>query len=325
MVRRFVLSTLTLALGSLLAGVPSTEAQYREYLVRGVVVDSNQAPIAGVTITLTHRGSTFRYQTETNAKGEYKAVGIPHGVFDVVVAKEGFETKTLEWTYPTSQQEMRRVSASPIVLLNDALARRIESNQKLQGYLKDAMELLDKRDVDGALAIAQRMLEERPDDPNGLFISGMCYLEQGHIPEATAALSEAAEQLPDYAPAHVRLGVCLQRQDRVDEALSCYDRALSLEPDNRAALYNAGAMLYGAGRGEEAFPYLEKALAAGVEDPNLDEMIGYCELQAGHYAEALPHLERARSRTTDDAQAASLDEILPSLREHVRAAPEREQ
>jgi tetratricopeptide (TPR) repeat protein len=313
-------SVLAAVLALQLSAVPCARALSREYVVAGKVVGTDQQPIAGVTLSLRHRESIFRYKTKTDKNGDYLAVGLPHGTFDVELSKKGYRTVKVEWRYPTPQQQLLRVTAEPVVLVSEEQARRAEVNRRLRGKLAEAMKLLEQRDIEGALAIAQKMLEDKPDDANGLFITGMCLLEQQRVDEAMPALEKAAELLPDYVPAHVRLGVCYQHKGMVDEALASYEHALALEPANVAALYNAGAMLYGASRGAEALPYLERALAAGARNANTYEMAGYLVLQAGNFETALAHFEESRALTTDEAQAASLDEILPGLREHVQKA-----
>jgi len=309
--------TALLVAALLILPAAGSATEYRVYLFRGTVVDTDSRPLEGVKLSLKHRKNLRVWETETDKKGEYRFVGLPNGVYEVTVSKEGYQTHTQTWSYEAFHQEMKRVQHPPLVLLSNNQVERMETSEVVKNHFEEAAALLSQGDVDGALVSALAILEVRPDDPNGLYIAGMCYLEKDQVDEAISALTRTVELLPDYAPAWIRLGMARQKKGEIDEAIAAYDRALELEPESMAPLYNAGAMLYNAGRPGDALPYFERALAVKDDDFGVLEMAGYSALQSEHYARALEFFERARALTDDAERIAVLDELITALKAQV--------
>src|SRR5437763_2670871 len=67
----------------------STQEQTRGF--NGVVVDQNQAPVAGAAVTLRETGSTSGERQATNAQGEFEFDRAPSRAFTLTVEARGFE------------------------------------------------------------------------------------------------------------------------------------------------------------------------------------------------------------------------------------------
>jgi Flp pilus assembly protein TadD len=303
---------------ALLAGAAAlAQTDSREYLVSGAVVGTDKQPIADASVELRERTSRRSFKTATKADGKFKMVGLPHGVYEVKVSKVGYQSKTDEWDLREAQGTMKKVELNPYVLLSDAQAGEVERNKQLQALLDEAAGMLRRGEFDAALPLLEQMLAARPDDVNAHYMKGLCHLQKGQTGLAIASLRRVVELAPGFAAAHLNLGVCYERLGDTENALASYGKTLELEPGNPLALYNAGVLHYNAGRVAEALPYFEKGVAVNPDDDRALEMAGYCELHAERYAEALQHLERARSLITDPARAATLDELIRSLRERI--------
>ena len=307
--------------GILAAGALPGLAQEREYHLVGKVLDASKQPIAGATVELRERTSRRGFRTESGADGKFKLVGLPNGVYEVKVAKPGYQTRTAEWDLHEAQDSLKKVEFDPFVLLSEAQVSEIQHHTKLKGLLDQATGLIQKGDLDAALVVLGKMLAESPDDVNALYMSGLCHLQKGRLEEATPLLEKVTQLAPGFAAARVQLAGCYERRGDKERALAGYDATLQLEPENLIALYNAGVLRYNAGHAAEALPYFEKAVVVKPDDDNSLEMAGYCQLQALKYAEALKYLEKARALITDPARAATLDDVLKELRPRVQATP----
>lgn len=314
-----IVAAAAIALSLAISGVVNAQ-EYREYLARGIVTDTENQPIVDVEIRAKNRSSYRVYSTSTDDDGRYKVFGISHGVYDVEFSKEGYQSFETEWSFEAPQTEMKRVDITPVILLSTDQKQRLDTHKRVQEHFDSATEKLNQGDIDGALSDALAILEHTPDDANAQYIAGACLLEKEQYDEAVKHLLLAAELQPDFALAQLRLAIAYQHQQDIDSAVSWYDRTLELEPDNIAALYNAGAMLYDAGRSEESLSYLERALKLKPDDFNILEMMGYCELQKGQYAKAYEHLSKARQLTEDPEIGAGLDAVLEGLRVTVESA-----
>jgi tetratricopeptide (TPR) repeat protein len=301
----------------LAAGAVQGQVQDREYHVSGSVLTTDQQPIADAAVELRERTSRRSFKTASKADGKFKMVGLPHGTYEVRVSKAGYQARSDEWDLREAQVTMKKVELKPYLLLSDAQAGEIERDTRLRGLVDKAAGLLREGDFDGALVVLEEMLAAEPDDVNALYMKGLCHVQKGRPDIAVTSLKRVVELSPGFAAAHLNLGVCYEQLGEKENALASYDRTLELEPGNPLALYNAGVLHYNAGRVAEALPYFEKGVAVNPDDDRALEMAGYCELHAERYAEALQNLERARALITDPARAATLDELIRSLRERI--------
>jgi tetratricopeptide (TPR) repeat protein len=305
----------------LAVGVSPLAAQGREYYITGKVVDANNKPIAGAAVELRETTSRRGFRITSEADGTFKLVGLSHGIYDVTVTKEGYQTRTAEWDLHEAQETLKKVQFDPFVMLSETQVRQIQRDTTLKAELAEATALMQKGDYDAALPVLKKMLDEQPNDVNALYLTAVCHFQKKDLEEATVGLEKVTQLAPDFAPARVQLAACYDQRGDKERALVAYDAALKLDPDNLVALYNAGVLHYNAGHADKALPYFSRATQVKPDDDSALEMAGYCELQALHYAEALQYLERARALTKDPSRAATLDDILKDLRPRVHQTP----
>lgn len=153
-------------------------------------------------------------------------------------------------------------------------------------------------DNEAAIALYERIIAARPEDPNAL--SGLANalvqramrwplesadmrgeittlgqaLASGRLDEPAAKrqvaralllASDAVRLAPRSAPAHKALGLAQSADGRFDLALASYETAISLDPSSWGVLINIADVLEIIGRTEEAMPYFERAYTA-MED-----------------------------------------------------------
>lgn len=175
------------------------------------------------------------------------------------------------------------------------------SDQEVEALLQQALRHLDANDLFQAEALAARVREQRPSDPNVLHVLGMIRRVQGQFAEAEDFYRRSLAQRPDQAPVHHNLGNLLLSLGRNDEAAEAereairlkpnfaeaflnlgkaqsalgqfadaeksFRRALWLRPGYPFALQSLGAVLNDLGKPKDAEIVLRQALAAGSSDP----------------------------------------------------------
>ena len=294
------------------------QAQYREYYLRGRVVDTEKNPLPGVEIRLRDVATSRDYRLKTGKDGKYELAGLPHGVYDVSFSKEGYAGKTDQWKFETPQERMQKVDLPDAVLASEAKIREVQTLKEAEAGVKAAGEKLRAGDPDTAIALLLPILEKRPDDENALFFIGLAYAKKGMHREATEAQEKVAKIQPRFAPAHFELGVGYRQLGENEKSLAAYAKNLELDPANADAAYNSGLILFEMNRVDEALARFEQGLAARPADPELLQMAGVCCLNQGRYEAALAHLEKARSATRDPAKIAFLDEMLSKVKTRLK-------
>jgi len=289
-------------------------AQYREYYVRGKVVDTQKQPLSGVEIQLRDTETSRMYNMKTGKDGTFKFAGLPHGIYEASFIKEGYPATKVEWKFETPQDTMVRVDIPEIMLASQAQVQKVEQTKAAESGVKEATEKIRQRDFDGAITQLEGVLEKKPKEATALFFLGLAYVGNGKYAEALEALTQVLELNPTFPGAHFELGVCHRQLHDAPKALAAFEKSLEIDPKNADGAYNAGLILFEQNRIEEALARFEQGLATKPEDPELLEMAGRCYIHQAKLDKAVESLEKARSATTDTAKAAFLDQLVTGLK-----------
>jgi tetratricopeptide (TPR) repeat protein len=293
--------------------------QYREYYIKGKVLDTQNKPIEGVEITLRDEGTSRGYNAKTNKNGEFSFVGLPHGVYKATLAKEGYVTKEDEWKFETPQAKMEKVEIPPVVLATQQQIQKAEQLKEAAGEVKEATEKVRQGDYDGAISLADKVLAKDPKDANALYLKGMAYLKKGEWENALPFFLNVNELAPRFPPAFYHAAVCYQQLKDTEKALSYYTKAMELDPENPDAPYNAGLVLFGLNRIDEALPLFEKTLALRPDDPAALEMAGRCYIHQAKFAQAVEYLEKAKPGYANDPEKIKfLDDLIEKLKQQIK-------
>lgn len=305
-----VLATLTLATSGL--------AQYREYYVRGRVLDAQKKPLPDVEVALLDASTSRRFHMKTDQKGEFKFAGLPHADYEVTFVREGYVSGKDKWQFNAPQERMQKVDVPDVVLASPAQVQEVQRLAGAKAGVDEAAEKLRKGDLDGAISALEKVLEKSPQDPNALFYLGLGYVGKKMHAEAVSPLTRVTELNPAFPGAYFELGVCYQALGDPKKALESYDKNLQLDPDNAHGLYNSGLILFEANRVDEALARFERGLVTKPDDAELLEMAGRCYIHDAKYQVGVERLEKARTATTDPAKVAFLEELIRNAKALVR-------
>ncbi|MDH5386732.1 MAG: tetratricopeptide repeat protein [Candidatus Aminicenantes bacterium] len=293
-------------------------AQYREYYVYGKVVDSDNQPLAAVKISLRDVNTSRSYRFSTNKKGEFKIVGLPHGIYQATIQKEGYRSQTNEWDFNTPQDRMQKVEMQTIILVSEEQIELMERAKQAKEELEEATAKVRQGDFDGAITVLNKMLADNPDDENAQYLLGINFYKKNELDEAIKAFTRVTELSPTFPPAYHYLGLCYQNQKEPEKALIYYEKNLELEPDRVDTLYNMGLILFGLSRIPEALVRFEKALELKPNDPELLEMAGRCYINQQEYVKAIEHLQKAKDASSDQDKINFLDQLISRLKELIK-------
>jgi tetratricopeptide (TPR) repeat protein len=305
------------AVGFLLSSA-TARGQYREYYIRGRIVDTQKQPIAGVEMEIRDAETSRSYRMKTGKDGAFKFAGLPHGVYEATLSKEGYPVTKIEWKFESPQESMQHVDIPDIVLASQEQKQRFELAKETDATTKGAAEKIRNGDLDGAIAQLKSLLGKDPKNASALFFLGLAYVRKEMYPEAIAALTQVTELSPDFPGAHFELGICHRQLHDGPQALAEFDKTLELDPSNADAAHNAGLILFEQNRIDDALAHFEKGLAAKPEDADLLEMAGRCYIHQAKLDKALESLEKARAASTDAGKIAFLDQLIASVKASIK-------
>jgi tetratricopeptide (TPR) repeat protein len=295
--------------------VSPAPGQYREYYVLGKIVGPDNQPIPKVEILVQDIATSRSYSIATDEKGEYKLAGLPHGIYQVTIKKEGYGTKIDKWSFETPQDRMQKVEMQPIVLVSEEQIEKIERTKKAQSDINEAVENMQQGNFDSAIATLKKMIEDNPEDANAYYLLSLSYLKKNMLPEAIKALMRTTELAPNFAKAYNQLGICYQQQKELDKALESYEKALKIDPKLVDGWYNKGLILFELSRIPEALNCFEKALELKPDEPEFLEMAGRCYIHERDYSRAIDYLEKAKKGYSSQEKIEFLEQLISKLKE----------
>jgi tetratricopeptide (TPR) repeat protein len=315
--RTIKLSGLLTAALALIQVLP-VSAQYREYTFYGKIINTQKNPIEGVEIDVHDEAMNLTFSGKTDKNGTFKFPGLPHGLYQVTISKEGFATQKGEWKYEAPQDRMKKVEIPTLMLISQTQAKEIERLKEVGTGIQESADKIRQGDLDGAVAQLKGILDKSPKDANALYLIGMAYAKKQMFPEAAGAFLQVTETAPTFAAAFHQLGVSYQQQDQPDKALEAYKKALDLDPSNIDAFYNSGLILFKQSRVDEALVQFEKAVVLKPDDPAFLEMAGRCYVNKADYAKAIEYLEKAKVGYNDPERTKFLDELIATLKAQIK-------
>jgi len=113
-------------------------------------------------------------------------------------------------------------------------------------------DLFEQGELEGAIQAAEALVEEEPDDPEGLILLGSALLEAGRLDEALERLNRAIALDPADIPARLALASALYGTCRFEEALSAIGPVFDAGITDAYPHYLKGLILDMLGRRDEA-------------------------------------------------------------------------
>lgn len=164
-------------------------------------------------------------------------------------------------------------------------------------------ELLERGDLEGALAAFNEALTLDPDLVLALNNRGNALKQLGRFEEALADLSKAASLDRNRAEVQFNLANVLLDLKRPDDALAMYDRVLAMKPDFAPALHNRGRVLLASRRFAEALPSLDALVRLQPSSATAHFLRGNALYEVDRLDEALAAYDGALALKPDYAEA----------------------
>jgi len=188
-----------------------------------------------------------------------------------------------------------------------------------------SLALLERGDLDAAIALFEQRLAAAPDDADALVDLGLALSSRGDAGAAEKRLAAAVDLDPDHLPARRALAAALRAQGKLDAAVFQLLRAAARSPADAATLRELGAAFYDKGLYDKALAAFERARAVAPSDPLLLYAMGLAlEAKKEHGAAIAAYRESVRLDPASVASRHTLADALASFGEHELAIAELE-
>jgi tetratricopeptide (TPR) repeat protein len=253
-------------------------AMAQNRIIKGKVVNDKQEPVAGASVLIQGTDVKREYSVKTDKKGQYFYMGIPAGVYRVVVRAPGYQPDYVDGVRPNLAAE------SEINL-------ELKPGQDRKLAFELSKEELEKAKQEAGKAEKQKQLIG---EVKQSFDAGLAFSQQGKYEEAVVEFKKALEKDPEQAYVHGNLAEALAKLNKQEEALAEYQKAIALKADDAAMYTNMGVLLGKMGKQEESQEAFKKAasLNPGSAAQNFYNL-GATMVNSGKVAEAAEAFKQA--------------------------------
>jgi len=195
---------------------------------------------------------------------------------------------------------LRKETADAEAILTDADGKPISRDAALLLYGMH----VDSGQTEAALADAEWMVADDPDNLRSYFALSRAYEELGRPDEAVAALRDALDHAPEALSVYAALARLYRDRGDREAEIAVYREALVEYPHHQGTLAALADALISMSRSDEAREVLEELVANHPGEVRSVIRLALLEFDAGDYASAAERFDRALEENPEDYELA---------------------
>lgn len=275
--------------------------------VNGIVTDEAGQPLEGVKVKLFSVKAHAGFETSTNAKGEWKAVHIRGGTWNIDFEKGSYYPKMIS----VELQENARNSRIEIEL---AKMEGFVVSDSLKERVNDGNRLFDEGKYEEAARIFEDLAAQ---DPNAYILyknAGNCYFSLQRYEAAEQSYLRVLEREPDNAEIIMLVGNTYSNRGDQAKALEWYGKIDIGKITDPTALFNIASSFFAQSNFSEALKYARRSVELQPASPDALHLAGLINLNLGEKAAAIDAFERYLKLDPDSERAAQVRGFLEFLK-----------
>jgi Tfp pilus assembly protein PilF len=259
--------------------------------ISGKILDATDKPIADVDVVLVNpEGSLAPVKLKTNGKGEYQAIGVRSGDYQVKATKGD-----LSVTSPKFHVGMGGMQELPSLhLVKGAAGAVTEEAAKKQAAMnaafKAAQAAIEAGNIDDGVAQFNKLATEVPKCVVCYLEIGRAMVKKGDNAAAEAALKQAVDADPTKPDGYSELAAFYNSQKKFDEANKAGAKAAELMSASGSsdplAIFNQGIILWNQSKAVEAQAQFEKVTQLDPKNADAQYFLGMTLVNQGKLPEA---------------------------------------
>ncbi len=291
-------------------------------MVKGVVKDTQGQPVDGAKVVIEmSEGTSRRFETKSNKKGEFIQIGLPSGAYKVTAEKDKLTSNTAEVRVRVSSTaEANLILGAPGA--GAASKEAMAKNAELKSTLEAGIAASNAGNDDEAIAKFTHATELKPDCADCFYNIAFLHSKKKEYDKAEAAYKKAIELKPDYSDAYNGLANIYNAQRKFDEAAAASTKAAELAGSkagalaggNADALFNQGVILWNAGKIPEAKKQFEAVVAANPNHAEAHYQLGMALVNEGNLPGAAAEFETYLKIAPTGPNAAQAKALVEQLK-----------
>lgn len=274
--------------------------------VKGLVTDQEGSPIEGATVKLYCERGASGFELTTDAKGEWRAMYIRGGPWDMDFEKAGYMPKKIrvnlrEDKNPDIEVQLQKIEG--LVVTDD-----------LKEELQKGNDLFNQEKYEEAISSYQKIVEKFPDAFILYRNIGNCYFQMEKYDMAEEYYLKVLEKESDDTESLLGVGNTFANRGQNDKALEWYNKIEFDKISDPLVLYNIGSNFYTQGQHQEALKYYRKAVELKSDFSDALYQLGLVNLTLGHNQDAIDVFQEYLKYDADSGRADQVRNFIEFLK-----------
>jgi len=273
----------------------------------GLVTDEAGNPLEGVKVKLFSVKAQSGFETTTNAKGEWKALYIRGGTWNIDFEKEVYLPKKIS-------AELKEHDRNDRIEIKLVKIEGFVISEALKESVNKGNQLFDEQKYEEAARVFEDIVAK---DPNAYILNkniGNCYFQLQDYELAEQYYLKVLEKEPQNAEIMMLIGnTYSNRKDQV-KALEWYGKIDIQKITDPTALFNIATFFFSQSNFEEALKYCRRAVEIQPDSTDALYLTGLVNLSLGNKQEAIAAFESYLKLDPDSEKAAQVRSFLEFLK-----------
>jgi len=274
----------------------------------GYVYDEDGKPLEGVKVKLFFVKSQSGFETTTDDKGKWSAMGVKGGMWYIDFELAGYETKKISANILGNRKQNK-----PIEMAIKKVEGLYVTEEVKQEY-KRGIDLYGEGKYEESIPVYRAILEKFPDAYIVHMNIGNSYFQLENYEEAEKSYLKVLESDPEHVDSLIGVGNCHMNRGDTGKAIEWYNKIEFDKIENPTVLFNVGTIFYNNSKFDEALKYYKRAVE--VQEDFLDAIyqLGLVYLARGSNPEALAEFESYLKFDPDSQRASQVKNFIDYLK-----------
>jgi tetratricopeptide (TPR) repeat protein len=275
--------------------------------VKGLVTDQEGNPIEGVTVKLYCERGASGFELTTDAKGEWRAMYIRGGPWDINFEKVGYMPKKISVS-------LREFDKNHDIEVQIQKIEGLVVTDELKEELQKGNDLFNQGKYEEAISAYQAIVEKFPETYILYRNIGNCYFQMEKYDLAEEHYLKVLEKDPGDTESLLGVGNTYANRGQNEKALEWYNKIEFDKISDPLVLYNIGSNFYTQGQYLEALKYYRKAVELKSDFLDAIYQLGLVNLTLGHNEDAINVSQEYLKYDADSGRADQVRNFIEFLK-----------
>jgi tetratricopeptide (TPR) repeat protein len=273
----------------------------------GMVTDDQGKPLAGVKVKLFSLKGQSGFETETDKDGEWKALYVRGGIWNIDFEKPGYMPKKLS-------AEIKEYDRNKPIEIRMQKAEGLVITDELKAALSQGNELYEAGKYEEAAVAYQAIVEANPDAYVIYMNIGNCYFQLQKYDLAEEYYRKVLEKDPQNAEAMLLIGNTYTNRGQDAQAMEWYNKIDFEKITDPMVLFNLGSSFYKQSKLDQALKYYKRAVELKPDFLDAIYQLGLTYLAMNNYSEAIAAFENYLKLDPDSERAGQVKGFIEFLK-----------